>query len=83
MSPSVCGNECRTTTTPATRTATSSSTSPTAAYDDQRPHRGHDRNPAVRDRDAGLSGTAAIVPGTDRWPVGGSGKFAKPSGVPG
>src|SRR5215213_949637 len=74
ISPSVCGNERRTRTTPATRVATSRSTSTTAAYVDHRPQRGQLRKPRrarggpglLADtgggEDAAVSDTADIVP---------------------
>src|SRR3954447_13935966 len=90
-SPSVWGNESRTTTTPTTRAATSSRATTPTPYVDQRLHRGQERNPpdgadvAPRLLAAeGVSDTADIVPG------GGSslataterpGKFAKGGGV--
>src|SRR5689334_3178141 len=71
-SPSVCGNESRTTTTPATRRPTRSRTSAPTAYDVHRPHRGHERKPPLQGSDVpegeasvgevGASDTAAIVP---------------------
>src|SRR3954453_19924102 len=45
ISPSVCGNERRTSTTPATRAATTTSTMATATYVTHRPQRGHRAKP--------------------------------------
>src|SRR3954447_1243102 len=81
ISPSVCGNERRTSTTPATRAATTTSTMATPTYVTHRPQRGHRAKPrparptrpapessVTTEEDPGEDGDAAVSGTADILP---------------